>query len=205
MSFKRGRNKPMATQSHSLRIIIADDEGVIRMGLKSMVHALGHTVVATARTGAEAVEKVKIYDPDLLLLDIKMPDMDGLTAARILSQEAPLPIVLLTAYSQRNFIDQATETQVMGYLVKPVDENSLEPSISVAIARFSELKAAASEISDLKRRLAERELIANAKNLLIQRGLSETQAYHRIQSAARKRQISLAEMSGRVIARNGDL
>lgn len=195
----------MATQSHSLRIIIADDEGVIRMGLKSMVQALGHTVVATARTGAEAVEKVKIYDPDLLLLDIKMPDMDGLTAARILSQEAPLPIVLLTAYSQRNFIDQATETQVMGYLVKPVDENSLEPSISVAIARFSELKAAASEISDLKRRLAERELIANAKNLLIQRGLSETQAYHRIQSAARKRQISLAEMSGRVIARNGDL
>lgn len=192
-------------EARSLRIIITDDEGVIRMGLKTMVQSLGHTVVATARTGEETIEKVKIYNPDLLLLDIKMPGMDGLSVARELSQAAPLPIIMLTAYSQRELIEQAVAALVMGYLVKPVDEAKLAPSIGMAIARFEEMKATADAVSELKKSLAERETIAQAKRLLIERGLSETAAYHRIQAAARKRQISLAEMSTRVIARGGDL
>ena len=193
------------TAKNVFRIIVADDEGVIRMGLKTMVQALGHRVVATARTGDETIERVMIFDPDLLLLDIKMPGMDGLSVAKCLAQEAPLPIVMLTAYSQRDLIEQAVDAQVMGYLVKPVDEGKLAPAIDMAISRFESLRNTATELSQLKRVLAEREMISQAKTLLIQRGFSETDAYHRIQSDARRRQITLAEMSQRIIARAGDL
>ena len=188
-----------------LRIIIADDEGVIRMGLKTMVQSLGHKVVATARTGEEAIEKVKQFEPDLLLLDIKMPKMDGLTVAKLLSEQAPLPIVMLTAYSQKNLIEEAVEALVMGYLVKPVDEAKLAPSLDMAVARFKDLSNTAAEVSSLKATLAAREKISKAKRLLMAQGLSEDEAYHRIQAGARKRQITLDEQAYRIIKQSGIL
>ncbi len=192
-------------QRNSLRIIIADDEGVIRMGLKMMVQTIGHKVVATVRTGEEAIEKVEILTPDLLLLDIKMPGLDGLTAAKILADKAPLPIIMLTAYSQRELVEEAVNAMVMGYLVKPVDESNLAPAIDLAINRFQNLRDTADEVSQLKKSLAARELVAKAKRLLTERGYSETEAYHQIQRAARRRQISLGDMAERVIARQGEL
>ena len=176
-----------------LRIIIADDEAVIRMGLRAMLRSLGHKVVATARTGAEAVAKVRQFRPDLLLLDIKMPEMDGLTAARMLSEEAPLPIVMLTAYSQKDLVERAVESLVMGYLVKPVDEASLSPAIEIAVARFEALHSAAKKAAQLKKSLSDREAVAEAKRLLMLQGMSEDEAYHHLQSTARRQQISLGE------------
>jgi len=188
------------TERKSLRVIVADDEAVIRMGLKSMLHTLRHKVIETARSGTEAIEKVKQFGPDLLLLDIKMPDMDGLEAANILAEQAPLPIVMITAFSEKSLIDRAGEARVMGYLVKPIDEQKLGPTLDIAVARFAEIQAKLKEADDLKRRLAGRALIEQAKQRMINQGLSEDEAYHRLQASARRRQISLAEMARRMVS-----
>lgn len=193
------------TDNNSYRIVIADDEGLIRMGLKTMVQALGHKVIATARTGEEAIEKVTLFSPDLLLLDIKMPGLDGLSVARQLAQEAPLPIIILTAYSRKELVDQAIEALVMGYLVKPVDEAKLAPSIDMAIARFGERAAAESEVNQLRERLADRGVIHQARRLLMSQGLTEHEAYHMLQAGARRRQISLADQAEYFIKRGGRL
>jgi len=193
------------TKTNSYRIIIADDEGLIRMGLKTMVQALGHKVVATARTGEEAIEKATLFSPDLLLLDIKMPGMDGLSAAKQLAQVAPLPIIMLTAYSQKEFVDQAVEALVMGYLVKPIDEAKLAPSIDMAIARFGERATTETEVNHLRERLAGRGVVNQARKLLMSQGLTEHEAYHRLQAGARRRQISLAEQAEYIIKRGGRL
>lgn len=185
----------------SLRIIVADDEAVIRMGLKAMLHTLGHTVIATARNGREAIEKVKQFEPDMLLLDIKMPDMDGITAAQNLANEFPLPIVMLTAYSQKALVEKAVDAFVMGYLVKPIDEIQLGPCISLAVARFNEMQETADEANQLKQTLAGRKLVDEAKRLMMKQGMSEDEAYHHLQADARKRQISLADMAKRVISK----
>jgi response regulator NasT len=190
------------TSTTSLRIIIADDEAVIRMGLQAMLTAYGHKIVATARDGQSVIAKVKQLKPDLLLMDIKMPDMDGLAAAEILAEEAPLPIIMLTAYSQRELIERAVNASVMGYLVKPIDEKQLGPTITLAMARYQEALAAASELSQLQDRLAGRNLVERAKQKMVEQGLSENEAYHRLQAAARKRQISMAEMAERILKRD---
>jgi response regulator NasT len=190
------------TSTNSLRIIIADDEAVIRMGLQTMLGSLNHRVIATARDGSSAILKVKQLKPDLLLMDIKMPGMDGLAAAEILAKEAPLPIVMLTAYSQRELVERAVQASVMGYLVKPIDEKQLSPTISLAIARYKEAEDAASELDQLRARLAGRNLVERAKRKMVEQGLSENEAYHRLQAAARKRQISMAEMAERILKRN---
>jgi response regulator NasT len=191
------------TSADALRVIVADDEAVIRMGLTAMLYTLKHKVVATARTGEEAIEKVKQFNPDLLLLDIKMPVMDGLAAARILTEEAPLPIVMLTALSQQPLVEQAVAALVMGYLVKPIDERKLGPTIDLAVARYREMQAKAQEADQLKQRLAGRALIDQAKQRLMQQGLTENEAYHRLQAAARRRQISLADVARRILANRG--
>ena len=183
----------------SLRIAVADDEAVIRMGLKTMLHALGHKVIATARNGQEAVEIVKQFQPDLLLLDIKMPDMDGLTAAKILAEEHPLPIVMLTAYSQKALVEQAVNAYAMGYLVKPIDENKLGPGISLAVARFHEIQGAAQTVDVLRHQLDSRDVIDKAKRHLMAEGMTEDEAYHQLQADARRRQIALAEMAQRIL------
>lgn len=187
----------------SLRIIIADDEGVIRIGLKTILTALGHKVVAGARTGREAVEKVAQFKPDLLLLDIEMPEMDGLAAAKYLAAHNPLPVIMLTAYSHRDYVDAAVDALVMGYLVKPIDEAKLAPMLSVAMARFAERTAGEKRAVDLKRDLSGRALIDAAKQKLMrEKNLSENQAYHQLQAQARQTQTSLADVAAQCLGKN---
>ncbi len=194
----------MKNDPHAYRIVIADDEGVIRMGLKTMLRALGHRVVATARNGVETIEMVRQFQPDLLLLDIKMPEMDGLAVANHLANEAPLPIVMLTAYSERTLIEQAIKsTAVEGYLVKPVDESKLAPVINLAITRFAERTSVVTEAHRLRQRLAGRDVITQAKRILMaQEGLSEHEAYHHLQLSARKKQLNLEAVAQTIVDNN---
>ncbi len=186
-----------------LRIIIADDEGIIRIGLKTILHTLGHTVIASARTGKDALEKVAQLKPDLLLLDIEMPEMDGLAVAKYLSEKNPLPVIMLTAYSHRNYVSAAVSAAVMGYLVKPIDEAKLAPMLSLAMARFAERASAEKRTSDLRQVLAGRDLIDAAKRKLMrEKHISENQAYHQLQTQARQTQISLADVAALCLGKN---
>jgi two-component system, response regulator PdtaR len=187
-------------KSSILRIIIADDEAVIRMGLSQMITSLGHRVVATATNGDEALEATKRLTPDLLLLDIKMPGRDGLTVAEILAEEMPLPIVMLTAFSERRLIERAANAAVMGYLVKPIHESKLGPTIELAMARFEVMRATAQEAYRLRGQLEARSVIDAAKQILVATGLSEEEAYHRLQMTARRRRCSMRQVAEAVIA-----
>jgi len=183
-----------------LRVIIADDEAVIRMGLKSMVASLGYRVVETAANGDDALEKVKRLKPDLLLLDIKMPGKDGLTVAEILAEEMPLPIIMLTAYTEQKLIERAVNASVMGYLVKPITESKLGPMIEVALNRFQATQAVAQEAYKLRNQLESRELVDAAKKILVATGLSESEAYHRLQMTAREKRRPMRQVAEAVIA-----
>lgn len=188
------------TQSKVLRIIIADDEAVIRMGLKQMVAALGHRVVATAANGDEALETTQRLKPDLLLLDIKMPGQDGLTVAEALAAQMPLPIIMLTAFSERSLIERAANAAVMGYLVKPIHESKLGPTIELAVTRFEAMQETAQEAYKLRDQLESRELVDAAKQILIAGGLSEAEAYRRLQMTARERRCSMRQVAEAIIA-----
>lgn len=183
----------------SYRIVIADDEGVIRLGLRTMVRTLGHRVVGMARNGEEAVNLVRQLSPDLLLLDIKMPKMDGIAVAQKLSAEAPLPIVILTAFSEQPLVTQAAAAAVMGYLVKPVDESKLAPMLDVAIARFVERYIAQQQVKTLQTKLSARDIIEHAKKELMARGLTEREAYHQLQATARNERKSIAAVAKSVL------
>lgn len=187
-------------KSDVLRIIIVDDEAVIRMGLSQMVRHLGHQVVATATDGNDALEKVKQLEPELLLLDIKMPELDGLEVAEILQAELPLPIVMLTAYSERGLIERAANAAVMGYLVKPIHENKLGPTIEMAMARFEVMQRTAQKVYKLRDQLETRKLVDAAKQILVTTGLSEEEAYKRLQMAARKKRLPMSKIAQAVIA-----
>lgn len=187
----------------ALRVMIADDEAVIRMGLKVMVQSLGHRVVATASDGDEALDTARNVKPDLLLLDIKMPGLDGLAVAEQLMAEIPLPIVMLTAYSQRELVQRAVNASVMGYLVKPIREEALRPTLELALSRFEAASAIRAESASLRERIETRELIEEAKALLMDQGLGENEAYHRLQSAARRRRVTLRQLAERIIAARG--
>jgi response regulator NasT len=186
-------------QQKSLRVIIADDEAVIRMGLKALVTSLGHQVIETAANGPDALKKTKQFKPDLLLLDIKMPGLDGMVVAETLAAEMPLPIVMLTAFSEKSLIERAANAAVMGYLVKPIHEGKLGPMIEIAMARFEAMQTAAQEAYKLRHQLETRELIDAAKKILIATGLSEAEAYNRLQMTARERRSTMREVAEKII------
>jgi AmiR/NasT family two-component response regulator len=183
-----------------LQVLIADDEAVIRMGLKTMVTSLGYQVVGTAVNGDDALEKVKTLKPDLLLLDIKMPGKDGLAVAEELATEMPLPIIMLTAYTEKAMIERAANAAVMGYLVKPINEGKLGPMIEVALTRFEEMRTVAQEAYKLRDQLEARELIEAAKRILVAAGLSEAESYQRLQMTAREKRRPMREVAEAVIA-----
>jgi len=180
--------------------MIADDEAVIRMGLKAMLTSLGHQVVGTAANGDDALKKARSLKPDLLLLDIKMPGQDGLTVAETLTAEMPLPILMLTAYTEKVLIERAANAAVMGYLVKPINEEKLGPAIEVAVARFRTMQVTAREAYKLRGQLEARELVDAAKRILIATGLSEAEAYQRMQMTARAKRRSMRQVAEAVIA-----
>jgi two-component system, response regulator PdtaR len=194
-------NKQEASgKEKKIRILIVDDEAVIRMGLKSMVTSLGYQVVGTAVNGDDALEKATALNPDLMLLDIKMPGKDGLTVAEILAAERPLPIIMLTAYTDQALIERAANAAVMGYLVKPINESKLGPLIEIALMRFAEVRQVAQEAYQLRDQLESRELIDAAKRILVAAGLSEAESYRRLQMTAREKRRPMRQVAEAVIA-----
>ncbi len=186
-------------EKQKLRVVVADDEAVIRMGLKTMISSLGHQVIGTAANGDDALTRAKRLKPDLLLLDIKMPGQDGLAVAEILAAEMPMPILMLTAYTEKGLIERAANAAVMGYLVKPINEAKLGPAIELAIARFGTMQATARQAYKLRNQLEARELIDAAKRILITTGLSEAEAYQRLQMTARAKRCSMRRVAETVI------
>ncbi len=192
-------NKQDFGSSNSLRILIADDEAVIRMGLKAMVTSMGYDVIATAANGEDALAKARALQPDLVLLDIKMPGKDGLTVAEILAAEMPMPIIMLTAYTDQALIERAANAAVMGYLVKPISESKLRPMIEVALMRFKDMRSVAQEAYQLRDQLESRELIDAAKRILVAAGLTEAEAYKRLQMTAREKRRPMRQVAEAVI------
>lgn len=182
------------------RILIADDESLIRMNLREMLNQQGYDVVGEATTGRAAVDLAKKIHPDLVLLDIKMPDMDGLEASRILVQAGIAPVVLLTAYSDDDLVADAKAAGVSGYLIKPVRETEIAPVIEIALARFDELKTLQAKVMDLEEALETRKLIERAKGVLMEaHGLSEAEAFHRMRKTSMDNRKSMREVADAIL------
>jgi AmiR/NasT family two-component response regulator len=168
-----------------VRILIAEDETIIRLDLRALLERAGFDVCAEARDGLEAVELAAAEQPDLAVLDVKMPRLDGIEAARRILEERPIPIVMLTAYGHDELVSRAVEAGVFGYLVKPFRESDLLPAIRTARARHEELTALREEADSLAEALAARKVIERAKGLLMEReGLSEQDAFARLRKAS---------------------
>jgi response regulator NasT len=171
--------------TEQLRILVAEDETIIRLDLRGLLESAGFEVCAEARDGEEAVRLARETAPDLALLDVKMPKLDGIEAARQILEERPIPIVMVTAYGERELVARAVEAGVFGYLVKPFRETDVLPAIETARARHDELAALREEADSLGEALAARKAIERAKGLLMQReGLSEADAFARLRKAS---------------------
>src|ERR687889_1904418 len=168
-----------------MRILVAEDETIIRLDLKDLLERAGFEVCAEARDGEEAVALAASEQPDLAVLDVKMPNLDGIEAARRILDERPIPIVMLTAYGQDELVSRAVEAGVFGYLVKPFRESDLLPAIQTARARHEELSALREEAESLQEALAARKVIERAKGLLMEKEkLSEQEAFARLRKAS---------------------
>ncbi|HVE93099.1 MAG TPA: response regulator [Actinomycetota bacterium] len=181
------------------RIVIAEDEAIIRMDLREMLQEEGFDVVAEAADGRTAVELVREHRPDLAMLDIKMPVMDGIRAAEMITRERLSAVLILTAFSQRDLAAQAVQAGAMAYLVKPFQKADLLPAIEVALGRFREMSALQEEVGELEDRLVSRKLVERAKGLLMEGGLSEDDAYRLMRSAAMDRGLKLEEVARLVV------
>ena len=185
-----------------MRVLIADDEAVIRMGLRTMLEDKGHKVVAAATDGASAIQMMRTEKPEVILLDIKMPGMDGLEAARRIMQERPTPVVILTAFSQRDLITQAREASVFGYLVKPIKEDLLDATLDLAVTRFKEWQKLQRQVHDLTKSLAAREVVEKAKKYLMDtHDLSEQQAFNKIHRTSRSRRVPMQQVAQEILDR----
>jgi response regulator NasT len=189
-----------------MRILIAEDETIIRLDLRDLLERAGHEVVAEARDGEEAVALARREQPELAILDVKMPKLDGIDAARTIMGERPIPIVMLTAYGQDELIARAVEAGVFGYLVKPFREQDLMPALATARARYEELAAVREEVESLEEALAARKAIERAKGLLMQKeNLSEQDAFARLRKASQLSGRPLKVVAEALIATLGDL
>ena len=182
------------------RIIIADDESIVRADLKEMLANLGYLVVGDVGDGQSAVNLARELKPDVVLMDIKMPNMDGIEAAKILTAEQIAPVVLLTAYGQKELVDRAKEAGVVGYLVKPFRETDLLPAIEVALSRFSEFKTVRQEVADLQHALETRKLVERAKGILMDtQGIEENEAFRKIQKMSMNTRKPMKEVAEAII------
>jgi response regulator NasT len=194
----------MSSPSARPRVVIAEDEAIIRLDLRETLVAQGYDVVGEAGRGDEAVDLVRTLHPDLVILDVKMPGLDGLSAARLIATERLAAVLVLTAFSQRELVTEARDAGALAYLVKPFQEKDLVPAIEVALARHAELVALERSVDDLEERLAARKLTDRAKGRLMdEHGLDEQTAWRFIQTAAMNRRTSIAAIAQRVL--DGDL
>jgi two-component system, response regulator PdtaR len=183
-----------------VRVVIAEDEAIIRLDLKEILEEEGYEVVGETGRGDDAVDLVRKHHPDLVILDIKMPGMDGLTAAKEITSERLAAVLILTAFSQRDLIDQAREAGALAYLVKPFQKSELLPALEIAIGRFSEMKALEQEVKTLEEQLETRRLVDKAKGILMDElGLREHESFTWIQRTAMRERVHMKEIARRVI------
>ena len=184
-----------------LRVLIAEDDPLVAITLSDQLAELGHTVTAVASDGQEAIDMATREPPELALLDIKMPNVDGITAAEQISAQVDIPMLMLTAYSDRPLVLRAAEAGALGYLLKPISSEELAANISLAVHRHREKLALKGEVARLEETLAERALIDRAKAILIERvHLTEDEAYSRIRQKARERRVKMAVVAQTIIA-----
>jgi response regulator NasT len=184
-----------------LRVLIAEDEALIRLDLREMLEEEGFEVVGEAADGEQAVSLAKELSPDLVICDVKMPKMDGITAAAQITEERIAPVVMLTAFSQRDLVERARDAGAMAYLVKPFQKRDLLPAIEMATSRFAEIRALEAEVTGLKERLEARKLIERAKGILMtEHALSEPEAFRWIQRAAMDNRTSMRAVAELVLS-----
>ena len=184
-----------------LRILLADDEALIRLDLREMLTEAGHEIVGEAANGQEAVQLAQELHPDIVIMDVKMPVMDGLTAAQQITEAEIAPVLLLTAHSQQDIVARATEAGVIAYLVKPVREQQLFPAVEVAVSRFRAWQELGRELDELKESLATRKLVDRAKGILMTaHKMTEQEAYRKMQQFSMAKRISLKKLAEEIIA-----
>ena len=184
----------------ALNIAVADDESRMRDYYCSTLPLLGHQVAVAARAGGELVEKCRDARPDLIITDIKMPDMDGIDAAREICRNEPIPIILVSAYHEADLIDRARGEHILAYLVKPIKQADLEAAISVAMKRFEEFQSLRKEAGELRGALEDRKIIERAKGILMKKaGLDESEAFRRLQKLSRDHNQKMVEVARMVM------
>ena len=182
--------------TRSLRIAVADDEPDMQEDYRAILPQLGHVVVAVAETGRELVDQCRATRPDLVITDIKMPDMDGIEAAKRLYRASPIPVILVSAHHDPEYLARAEAEHVLAYLVKPIKQADLEPAIAIAMHRFEQFQALHKEAADLKQALEDRKTIEKAKGLLMKKAnLGEAEAFRRLQKLASDKNKKLVEIA----------
>jgi two-component system, response regulator PdtaR len=190
----------MVDETRRPRIVIADDESIIRMDLREILENLGYDVVGEASDGRTALDLARRLQPDLVILDIKMPSMDGIEAAQYVTEEGLAPVVLLTAYSEQSLIGRAKTAGVSGYLVKPFRESELMPVIELALARFHEMKDMESQVDELREKLEARKIIERAKGALMEiHGLTEAEAFNRMRRTSMDSRKSMRDVAEAIL------
>lgn len=191
---------PAPSSAPAKTVVVAEDEALIRMDIVEMLRDAGYNVVAEAENGQRAVDLAREHTPDLVLMDVKMPVMDGITAAEQIAEERIAPVVLLTAFSQRELVERAREAGAMAYVVKPFTVDDVVPAIEIAMSRFEEISALENEVADMKEQFATRKLVERAKSLLqTKMGLSEPEAFRWIQKTSMDRRLSMREVAEAII------
>jgi response regulator NasT len=182
------------------RILIADDNELVALTLEEQLKGLGYHVVGVASSGAEAVSLASRLKPDVIIMDFRMPEMDGTEAATRILKEYHVPILMLTAYADPETIRKAEQAGAMGYLVKPINENDLPPAINIALARFEEMQTLRTEVTELQDALEARKMIERAKGILMKRlNLNERDAYERLRQRARDRRVKMKDIAQSII------
>lgn len=182
------------------RIVIADDEALICMDLREMLEEAGHEVVGIGSDGVEALDLVKEKKPDLVILDVKMPRLDGIQAARMIAHDNLAPVVLLTAFGDEDMIEKAKKSMVFGYVMKPVEEKTLFPAIQIAVSQYRQKKDMVDRVKKMERELAARKIVDRAKGLLMDYyHITEEDAYRRMQQTSMKRGITIADVAQKVV------
>lgn len=182
------------------RVVIAEDEALIRLDLKEMLEEEGYSVVGEAGDGEQAVELAREHKPDLVILDVKMPKLDGISAAEKIAEERIAPVLMLTAFSQRDLVERARDAGAMAYLVKPFSKSDVVPAIEMAVSCFTELRELENEVADLTLRLETRKLVDRAKSILqTSYGLTEPAAFRWIQKTSMDRRMSMQQVAEAVI------
>lgn len=183
-----------------MRVLTVDDESLIRMDLRDIIESCGHEVVAEGTNGVEALALCKKHKPDIILMDVKMPELDGIEAARQIGFHHEAPVVLLTSYSQQDLIDKARDSGVYGYLIKPVREEQLVPTLEMALGRYKSDAQLREKMAELEQSLEDRKIIQKGTGILMELySISEVEAYNRIRTLSMNKQISIIETCNLII------